>query len=80
MNLASSPVLKGAAEIAGLPGASISAWLRTVADSFGLFPDDNSFGLLMSALAGGAAALAVAILLTVYFRTACARAFGLRDL
>jgi hypothetical protein len=69
MNLASSPVLKGAAEIAGLPGASISAWLRTVADSFGLFPDDNSFGLLMSALAGVAAALAVAILLTVYFRT-----------
>ncbi len=69
MNLASSPVLKGAAEIAGLPGASISAWLRTVADSFGLFPDDNSFGLMMSALAGVAAALAVAILLTVYFRT-----------
>ena len=69
MNLASSPVLKGAAEIAGLPGASISAWLRTVADSLGLFPDDSSFGLLMSALAGIAAALAVAILLTVYFRT-----------
>jgi hypothetical protein len=69
MNLASSPVLKGAAEIAGLPGASISAWLRTVADSFGLFPDDNSFGLMMSALAGVAAALAVAIILTVYFRT-----------
>jgi hypothetical protein len=69
MNLASSPVLKGAAEIAALPGASISSLLRTVADSFGLFPDDNSFGLLMSALAGVAAALAVAILLTVYFRT-----------
>ena len=69
MNLASSPVLKGAAEIAALPGASISAWLRTVADSLGLFPDDSSFGLLMSALAGIAAALAVAILLAVYFRT-----------
>jgi hypothetical protein len=69
MNLASSPVLKGAAEIAGLPGASISSWLRTVADSLGLFPDDGSFGLLTSALAGIAAALAVAILLTVYFRT-----------
>ena len=69
MNLASSPVLKGAAEIAALPGASISAGLRTVADSLGLFPDDSSFGLLMSALAGIAAALAVAILLTVYFRT-----------
>jgi hypothetical protein len=69
MNLASSPVLKGAAEIAGLPGASISSWLRTAADSLGLFPDDSSFGLLMSGLAGVAAALAVAILLTVYFRT-----------
>jgi hypothetical protein len=69
MNPASSPVLKGAAEIAGLPGASISSLLRTVADGLGLFPDDSSFGLLMSALAGVAAALAVAILLTVYFRT-----------
>ena len=69
MNLASSPVLKSAGEIAGLPGASMSSLLRTVADSLGLFPDDGSFGLLMSGLAGIAAALAVAILLTVYFRT-----------
>jgi hypothetical protein len=69
MNLASSPVLKGAAEIAGLPGAFMSSLLRSVADSLGLFPDDSSFGLLMSALAGIAAALAVAILLAVYFRT-----------
>jgi hypothetical protein len=69
MNLASFPVLKGAAEIAGLPGAFMSSLLRSVADSLGLFPDDSSFGLLMSALAGIAAALAVAILLAVYFRT-----------
>jgi hypothetical protein len=72
MNLASSPVLKGAAEIAGLPGSSVSSFLRMVVDSLGLFPDDSpdgSFGLLMSGVAGVAAALAVAILLTVYFRT-----------
>ena len=72
MNLASSPMLKGAAEIAGLPGSSVNSLLRMVADSLGLFPDDGpdgSLSLLMSALAGVAAALAVAILLTVYFRT-----------
>ena len=72
MNLASSPVLKGAAEIAGLPGSSVGSFLRTVTDSLGLFPDDGpdgSFGLLLSGVAGVAAALAVAILLTVYFRT-----------
>ena len=72
MNLASSPVLKVAAEIAGLPGSSVSWFLRMVTDSLGLFPGDSpdgSFGLLMSGIAGVAAALAVAILLTVYFRT-----------
>jgi hypothetical protein len=72
MNLASSPILKNAAEIAGLPGHSATSLLRTVADGIGLFPDDSpdsSLGLLMSGLAGIAAALAVAILLTVYFRT-----------
>jgi hypothetical protein len=69
MNLTSSPVLKGATEIAGLPGASASSLLRTVADGLGLFPDDSSLGFLMSGLAGIAAALAVAILLAVYFRT-----------
>jgi hypothetical protein len=72
MNLASSPILKGAAEIAGLPGHSVTSFLRTVADGLGLFPDDGpdgSLGLLMSGLSGVAAALAVAILLTVYFRT-----------
>jgi hypothetical protein len=34
-----------------------------------LFPDDGSLGLLMSGLAGVAAAVAVALLLTVYFQT-----------
>ena len=72
MNLASSPVLKGAADIIGLPGSSVSSLLRMLADGIGLFPDDSpdgSLGLVMSGLAGVAAALAVAIMLTVYFRT-----------
>jgi hypothetical protein len=72
MNLASSPVLKGAADIIGLPGSSVSSLLRMLADGIGLFPDDGSDGslaLVTSGLAGVAAALAVAILLTVYFRT-----------
>ena len=72
MNLASSPVLKDAAEIVGLPGASVNSLLRAFADGLGLFPDDSpdgSLGLLMSGLAGVAAALAVALLLTLYFRT-----------
>jgi hypothetical protein len=71
MNLA-SPVLNGAAEMAGLPGDSASSLLRMIADGIGLFPDDSpdgSLGLAMSGLAGVAAALAVAILLTVYFRS-----------
>jgi len=72
MNLASSPVLKGAADLIGLPGSSVSSLLRALADGIGLFPDDGSDGslaLVTSGLAGVAAALAVAILLTVYFRT-----------
>jgi hypothetical protein len=72
MNLASSPILKNAAEIAGLSNHSVTSLLQTVADGIGVFPDDSphsSLGLLMSGLTGIAAALAVAILLTVYFRT-----------
>jgi len=71
MNLA-SPVLNGAANMAGLSGYSVSSPLRVAADGLGLFPDDSpdgSLGLVMSGLAGVAAALAVAIMLTVYFRT-----------
>ena len=58
--------------MAGLPGDSVSSLLRMIADGIGLFPDDSpdgSLGLAMSGLAGVAAALAVAILLTVYFRS-----------
>jgi hypothetical protein len=71
MNL-TSPILKGVADAADLPGDSVTAFLRMVADSAGLWIDDSPdgwFGMVMSGLAGAAAALAVAIVLTVYFRT-----------
>jgi hypothetical protein len=71
MNLA-SPVLNSAATITGFPGHSATSLLQTISDGVGLFPDDSpdgSLGLAMSGLAGAAAALAVALILTVYFRT-----------
>jgi hypothetical protein len=66
-----SPFLIGAARAAELPGDSVTSLLRTVGDVTGLFDDspDGWQGMLMSGLSGLAAALAVAIMLTVYFRT-----------
>jgi hypothetical protein len=71
MNLA-SPLLAGAIHAAELPGGAMTSLLKTVAESGGFFTDDSpdgGLGLLMSGLAGIAAALAVAIVLTVYFRS-----------
>jgi hypothetical protein len=70
MNL-TSPVLKGALQVAELPGDSVTSLLRMVGAGTGLFDDspDGGLGLAMSALAGVAAALAVAILLSIYFRS-----------
>ena len=71
MNL-TSPILKSVAHAADLPGDSVTAFLKMIADSAGLWIDDSPdgwFGMAMSGLAGAAAALAVAIVLTVYFRT-----------
>ena len=71
MNI-TSPIMKGVVHAAALPGDSVTSLLRAVADFTGLFADDSSdgaIGMLMSGLAGVAAALAVAIVLTVYFRT-----------
>lgn len=71
MNL-TSPILLGAALVAELPGDSVASFLRMVGDSTGLFADDGPdgwLGMLMSGLAGVATALAVAIVLTVYFRS-----------
>ena len=71
MNL-TSPLLKGAAHAAELPGDSVTSFLKMVGDSTGLFADDSPdgwLGMLMSGLSGVATALAVAIVLTVYFRS-----------
>jgi hypothetical protein len=61
----------GAAEIAGLPGDFLTSLLKAITKVSGLFADDSpdGLGMLMSGLAGVAAALAVAILLAVYFRS-----------
>jgi hypothetical protein len=69
MNI-TSPI--GAAHAAELPGDTVTSLLRMVSDSSALFADDSPdgvLGMLMSGLAGVAAALAVAIMLTVYFRS-----------
>jgi hypothetical protein len=63
MNL-TSPVLKGAAHAADMPANPVASLLRIADDS-----PDGVMGMLMSGLSGVAAALAVAIVLTVYFRT-----------
>lgn len=63
MNL-TSPVLKGVAEVAEVPGNSVASLLKMADDS-----PDGALGMVMSGLSGVAAALAVAIVLTVYFRS-----------
>jgi hypothetical protein len=70
MNI-TSPILTGAAHAAELPGDSLTSLLRAFGAGTGLFGDspDGGLGIIMSALAGVAAALAVAIMLTVYFRS-----------
>jgi hypothetical protein len=71
MNL-TSPALKGAAQVAELPGNAVTSFLKTVGDLTGFFAadgPDGGLGMVMSALAGIATALAVAIMLTVYFRS-----------
>jgi hypothetical protein len=62
MNL-TSPVLKGVVQVAEVPGNSVASLLKMADDS-----PDGVMGMVMSGLAGGAAALAVALVLTVYFR------------
>jgi hypothetical protein len=65
MNI-TSPILTGAGRAVELPGDSVSSLLRAVGFSDG---PDGGLGIVMSALAGIAAALAVAIVLSVYFRS-----------
>jgi hypothetical protein len=70
MNI-TSPLLTGAARVADVPGDSVTSLLRLVGAGTGWFDDsvDGGLGVVMSALAGVAAALAVAIVLSVYFRS-----------
>jgi hypothetical protein len=64
MNI-TSPILTGAANAAELPSDSVSTFFRAL----GAGSPDGGLGVIMSALAGVAAALAVAIALSVYFRS-----------
>lgn len=70
MNI-TSPILASAARVAELPGDSVASLLKIVGTGTGLFDDspDGGLGMIMSALAGVAAALAVAIALSIYFRS-----------
>jgi len=45
MNI-TSPILKGAADAAALPGDSVTSFLKMVADMTGLFADDSSDGVI----------------------------------
>jgi hypothetical protein len=70
MNI-TSPIMAGAVRVAELPGDSVTSFLRMIGTGTGLFDDsvDGGLGVVMSALAGVATALAVAILLSVYLRS-----------
>ena len=66
------PIPEGAAHAAGPPGYPVTSLLKMVTDGSGLFADDSPdswLGIAMSGLAGVATALAVAIVLSVYFRS-----------
>lgn len=63
MNL-TSPALKGAPDITQPPGSAIASLFKMADDS-----PDGVLGMVLSGLSGVAAALAVAIVLTVYFRS-----------
>ena len=69
MNL-TTPVLKGTLRAPDPAGDSVTALVQKAGANAGWFADDDAvLGVLMSGLSGVAAALAVAILLSVYFRT-----------
>ncbi len=70
MNI-TSPVPASAVRVAELPGDSVASLLKAVGLGTGLFDDspDGGLGMIMSALSGVAAALAVAIALSIYFRS-----------
>ena len=69
MNI-TSPLLAGAVRVAEMPGDSMTEMLKVIGPTTGLFDDnpDGGLGMVMSVLAGVAAALAVAILFSIYLR------------
>ena len=70
MNI-TSPLMTGAVRAADVPRDSMTSLLRMIGAGTGWFDDsvDGGLGIAMSALSGVAAALAVAIVLSVYFRS-----------
>ncbi|WP_426434304.1 hypothetical protein [Bradyrhizobium genosp. P] len=70
MNI-TSPILASVAHAAAFLDDSQTSLLQAIAPGPGWFDDnpDGGLGVAMSGLAGVAAALAVAILLSIYFRT-----------
>jgi hypothetical protein len=68
MNL-TTPALKSMIRPSETSGDSITALLQKAGANAGPLASDDSLGMVMSGLSGVATALAVAILLSVYFRT-----------
>jgi hypothetical protein len=68
MNI-TSPLFHGATRIAAVPDDSLTSLVRSFGQATGLFGSgaDGELGIVMSGLAGAAAAVAVGIALTVYF-------------
>src|SRR5262249_15514822 len=68
MNI-TSPLFHGATKIAGISDDSLTSLVRSFGQATGLFGSgpDGELGIVMSGLAGAAAAVAVGIALTVYF-------------
>ncbi|MGF6308767.1 hypothetical protein ABIB82_002404 [Bradyrhizobium sp. i1.8.4] len=66
-----TPILDGAALAAATLGDLLTALLKPIDPGTGWFDDaaDGGLGMVMAGLAGGAAALLVAILLSAYFRS-----------
>jgi hypothetical protein len=70
MNI-TTPLFKGATELAALRGDSATSLLQKVNVVTSVFTDapDGGLGIIMSGLAGAAAALAVATALTIFFHS-----------
>ena len=70
MNI-TSPILSDATRAAAFLQDSLASWFQAIGSGAGWFDDnpDAGLGVAMAGLSGVVAALAVAILLSLYFRT-----------